>query len=428
MSPVSRPVATPVIAATVEEKNEFNVEEFKQSASRSKRNSLMLLHNAEKKKAFQEALRSPVARGIQLEPLDQESKESGHPSLSRSISLYSLPDLSTQKKSRPSLTTTTPRPGPKTPKRKKKSSMVSSLSLRNSRKRSVTDFKQFFTRGSSQASLEVELEDETPIVKKRYFSCNLEEVMQYQRAIFGMEELKVPYFMMACASYLTMHFSEEEGLFRVSPALTSLEEAVADIERCDFVGKSFIPMASTDEKPKLNVHIYSGLIKKFLRDMAEPLLGLANYDRWISCIGAADEQRTALKALILELPTDHYNLLKFVFSLATDIAKKCHVNLMNSENLSRVIGPNILWNHEITDPSITSKHISLINQLAQFFITNYNFVFDEPEESTPVEPDTKDNIKVKEIPDVIEVVTLEESSIEEDDNVVGEIEATLESE
>ena len=350
----------------------------------SKRNSLLLLHNQEKKKAFQEALRSPISRGICLDS-NEQSPRNGPPALSRSISLYTLPDLSNNSNgtsnnvstAKPSVKSS--RPGPKTPKRRKKSS-ISSLSLRNSRKRSVTDFTKLFTRGSSQASVKEDDEDsesEEIILPKRYFAKNLEELMQNQKSKLGMENIQIPYFIDVSCSQIRKHFLEEEGLFRVSPALSDLNNAVDEIEKCDSIGKSCLELPNDSKSPQYKPHIYSGLIKKFLRELPEPLLGKENYDRWISCISSDNPDKNLLKALTLELPTDNYNLLQSVISLSHELSKHKNINLMTIGNLSRVIGPNILWNNDIIDPSTSSEHIMLINQIAEFLIENYTFIFED---------------------------------------------------
>lgn len=374
-----------------------------------KRANLLKLHNLEKKKAIRIPTPRPNLRPLnQTTPTPQSSKpdllsplkssdSNFAPALSRSISLYSLPQIveeeeEKKKKSKSSrLSASFSRPGPRTPKKKKDST---SMSLRNTRKRSVTDFKQLFLRGSSQSSIknvdnqqDSQDEEEKP---KKYFSVDLEELMHIQRTIFGIEDIKIPYFMHVCCSQIREFYLEEEGLFRVSPSLTILEEAVDFIESCDDFGKTNLQFGkitseiqnpeNPDEKQTIlktqfKSHVYSGLIKKYLRDLPNPLLGVENYDSWISCV-SPKENIDSVKTLLLQLPTDHYNLLECIVYLAGDISKNQNANRMSIENLSRVIGPNILWNNASSDPLFSSEQICLINRLSELLITHRETLFE----------------------------------------------------
>ena len=82
-----------------------------------------------------------------------------------------------------------------------------------------------------------------------------------------------------------------------------------------------------------------------------------------------------IKILLKELSANQFNLLEYIVALARDVDDQSEDNKMNISNLSRVIGPNILYNPTITDPSISSNHIAIINNLANELIQNAELYF-----------------------------------------------------
>ena len=200
--------------------------------------------------------------------------------------------------------------------------------------------------------------------------------MEKQRAILDLASYKVPYFVDVCCSNLRTRFLEEDGLFRISPSLTYLEIAVDDIEHSDDIGRSYLTRCTLEDRPQLKPHVYAGLLKKFLRDMPSPLLGSENYHQWIGLMSRETcPQVSEVRQLILALPRDYYNLLECIMGLALETSQHQEKNRMSTDNLATVIGPNILWDHSITDPFLSGQHIGLINKITGFLLTHFESIF-----------------------------------------------------
>ena len=254
------------------------------------------------------------------------------------------------------------------------------MSLRAGRKRSISDFKQLFMNRNSEEPSENPENSEHIEFHYRYFSTDLNLLMHFQQCVLGLEEFKIPFIVYHCCQMIRQFYLNEEGIFRISPALSQLDDVVRGIEMCDNAGKNYLEALKRGEKqPKYKPHIYTGLFKKFLRDLPEPLLGSDSYYRWIGAIEQYDSNPVAclsqIKILLKELSANQFNLLEYVVALARDVDHHNEENKMNISNLSRVIGPNILWNTSITDPSISSNHIALINNLANELIQNAELYF-----------------------------------------------------
>ena len=98
----------------------------------------------------------------------------------------------------------------------------------------------------------------------------------------------------------------------------------------------------------------------------------------------AFEQRIVkLREILQQLPDDHYTLLETLFSFLVLVATKHQVETkMGTENLSIVIGPNIILNRERTsgtDMEVTSVVVTacslMIDNYSQIFKVCCNYCF-----------------------------------------------------
>lgn len=68
--------------------------------------------------------------------------------------------------------------------------------------------------------------------------------------------------------------------------------------------------------PYEDIHIMSSVLKKFLKELPDPLIPVALYDDFIACAREEREERriNRLKELVYYLPTAHYHTLKFLMT------------------------------------------------------------------------------------------------------------------
>ena len=76
------------------------------------------------------------------------------------------------------------------------------------------------------------------------------------------------------------------------------------------------------------VHIISSLLKKFLKELPDPLIPGGMYDDFISCGLEKDEEQrmTRMKELVYSLPIAHYHTLKFLMTHLKNITAHSDVN------------------------------------------------------------------------------------------------------
>lgn len=132
-----------------------------------------------------------------------------------------------------------------------------------------------------------------------------------------------------------------EGVFRKNGNIRRLNETMAAIDKdgCDAVDLS-----------KENVVQIAALLKKFLRELPDPLLTFKLHDLYIASQKIADEdkRRRVLHLTCCLLPKSHRDCLEILFSFLNWVASFHQIDeesgsKMDTHNLATVIAPNILF-------------------------------------------------------------------------------------
>ena len=128
---------------------------------------------------------------------------------------------------------------------------------------------------------------------------------------------------------------EEEGLFRRSARVKTVKE----------VQSLYDDGLSVDFQSYGNPHLAAGILKKFLRELQEPLMTFALFEALTRVHYMEKDKQLAEVQRILqdELPDDNYVVLKYVFQFLAQVTAKAHINQMTADNVATVFGPNIAW-------------------------------------------------------------------------------------
>ncbi|XP_035207845.1 rho GTPase-activating protein 44-like [Stegodyphus dumicola] len=180
------------------------------------------------------------------------------------------------------------------------------------------------------------LESALPELKAQISSC------PYQ-PVFGVslkEHLKVTKREIAtvietCVCWLLETAMEEEGLFRIGGSMIKIKKMKSAFDA------GFQHLIEEDRDP----HNVAGVLKLYLRSLPEPLLTFELYDQWMNAAVEADHD-TRLRALwsvVNSLPEAHLKNLRYLIKFLAKLCKNSDVNKMSVQNISIVIGPNLLW-------------------------------------------------------------------------------------
>lgn len=170
-------------------------------------------------------------------------------------------------------------------------------------------------------------------IRSNLFGVHLEELMGYEGEKGG-----VPRVVKDCAQYLRQTGLTSEGLFRRSPNSSILRQVKEAYDRGQVVS-----LDSFDDP-----HLAAVLLKKYLRDLPEPLIPESLYSVIQYCpVPTEDPSDWSAVLYIREslfpaLPRCHYILLSYVLHLMHEVSLRSSTNLMDAHNLSIVLCPNLV--------------------------------------------------------------------------------------
>ncbi|KAG7096274.1 hypothetical protein E1B28_003722 [Marasmius oreades] len=171
----------------------------------------------------------------------------------------------------------------------------------------------------------------TPIPSS-IFGVPLEDIMGYQGEKGG-----VPRVVKDAVAFIRETGMEEEGIFRRSPSSTMLRAAREAYDRGNVVSLENFA----------DPHLAAVLLKKYLRDLPEPIFPEALYPTIRRCPPPTDPTDMAAvmyvrDVLLPELPPCAYILLSCVLQLLHEISLHSSSNRMDAYNLAVVISPNLV--------------------------------------------------------------------------------------
>jgi len=176
----------------------------------------------------------------------------------------------------------------------------------------------------------------------------------------------IPIVVRQTIEYIKNEGLNEQGIFRRAALVTLIKQ----IQEKYNEGQPVIFEQYGD------VHLAACVLKTFLRDLSEPLMTYRLYPELIGLSGTLkrSDQIDVIRDLIIEkLPTQNYNVLKYLIEFLNLVANYSDTNLMTTSNLSIVFGPNLAWSED--DQMNTLANYSLINTFTEILISRYTELF-----------------------------------------------------
>ena len=180
--------------------------------------------------------------------------------------------------------------------------------------------------------------------KTAIFGISLEQLLErdYEESTDGVGpgSLKIPSLIQEAVSAMKTMDMSVEGVFRKNGNIKRLNDVKEEIDT-----KGSVEVDLTKENP---VQV-AALLKKFLREMPDPLLTLKLHDLWITSqkIDDADRRRRILHLTCCLLPKAHRDTMEVLFTFMNWVSSFSHVDeesgsKMDIHNLATVITPNVL--------------------------------------------------------------------------------------
>ena len=144
-------------------------------------------------------------------------------------------------------------------------------------------------------------------------------------------------------SYSIIYISNNDDLFcsRISPKQIKLDKFKALLD-------SNIPITA-DLVADSDAHLFSALLKSYLRELPVPFLGRedkAIYDKWIQVAGLPSSQQRidGIRKILDNFPENISLNIQYLVKFLSELSIKAKETKMTPHNISICLGPTILWN------------------------------------------------------------------------------------
>nr|CAB3244288.1 protein FAM13A [Phallusia mammillata] len=129
----------------------------------------------------------------------------------------------------------------------------------------------------------------------------------------------------------------------------------------------------------VHVHVVAALLKDFLRNIPNSLLGSDHFRTWEGALEQpSDEEKIeSIRRQVESLDDLTQTLLRHVVSVLHRIAENSDQNGMTSFNLAVCIAPSVLWMDPATDLTLQASGSKMVQELLRFMIDNCRSIFGE---------------------------------------------------
>ncbi|XP_059925164.1 rho GTPase-activating protein 15 isoform X3 [Gadus macrocephalus] len=201
---------------------------------------------------------------------------------------------------------------------------------------------------------------EKGLIKDQVFGCRLEMLCERERSA-------VPRFVRLCTEAVERRGLQTDGIYRVSGNL-------AVIQKLRF-------MVNHEEKLNLDqsewedIHVITGALKLFFRELPEPLVPYGFYTDIIETVKMSDysDKVDRLKCLVLNIPPPSHDTLHFIFSHLQRVLEQSDANRMTTQNVAIVFGPTLMRPER--DTGLMAVNMVYQNQAVELMLTEFHHIF-----------------------------------------------------
>jgi hypothetical protein len=209
---------------------------------------------------------------------------------------------------------------------------------------------------------------------------NLYKECMRERKVFGMPlhvlleredrmESGIPTFVETAIKVIREKGIDQEGIFRISSDHQKLKLLMAKIDRG-------LPV----DYNETDIHAVTALLKRYLRDLPEPLLTYELYTCFLAVFESIPDQDMLLskiESLVSTLPRETILLVKYLFDFLVEVADHAHTNKMHLPNIALIFGPVLLGTDDSTTGEQMLKETAAINQLVLIMIQHRERLFNK---------------------------------------------------
>ncbi|CAJ1050402.1 rho GTPase-activating protein 15 isoform X2 [Xyrichtys novacula] len=201
---------------------------------------------------------------------------------------------------------------------------------------------------------------EKGLIKDQVFGCRLEMLCEREKST-------VPRFVRLCTAAVEKRGLETDGIYRVSGNL-------AVIQKLRFM-VNHEEKLNLDESDWEDIHVITGALKLFFRELPEPLVPFGFFTDIVETIKMSDylEKVHRLKCLVLNMPPPNHDTLKFMCRHLRRVLEHSDTNRMTTQNIGIVFGPTLMRPER--DNGNMAVNMVYQNQAVELILSEFDHIF-----------------------------------------------------
>uniref|UniRef100_A0A8C6HNC4 Rho-GAP domain-containing protein n=1 Tax=Mus spicilegus TaxID=10103 RepID=A0A8C6HNC4_MUSSI len=225
--------------------------------------------------------------------------------------------------------------------------------------------KKFISRRPSLKTLQ-----EKGLIKDQIFGSHLHTVCEREHST-------VPWFVKQCIEAVEKRGLDVDGIYRVSGNLATIQKLRFIVNQVTSDTQYYVFKLNLDDSQWEDIHVVTGALKMFFRELSEPLFPYSFFERFVEAI-SNNEKIETMRSLVKRLPPPNHDTMKILFRHLTKIVAKASQNLMSTQSLGIVFGPTLL--RAENESGNVAVHMVYQNQIAEFMLTEYDKIFSSEED------------------------------------------------
>uniref|UniRef100_A0A8B9ZYK1 Rho-GAP domain-containing protein n=1 Tax=Anas zonorhyncha TaxID=75864 RepID=A0A8B9ZYK1_9AVES len=223
---------------------------------------------------------------------------------------------------------------------------------------------------------------EKGLIRDQVFGCRLEALCQR-------ENTTVPRFVRLCVEAVEERGLDVDGIYRINGNLSVIQKLrfAVDQERAvTSDGRYVFPEQPCQGEPGWlledpewsDIHVVTGALKLFFRELPEPLVPYELFNPFIEAIKLPDpqEQVQRVAELVQSLPPPNYATLRYLVAHLCRVMERADVNLMTRQNIGIVFGPTLLRPER--EPGSLAVGMAQQNQAVELLLAHFDRIFPTP--------------------------------------------------
>ncbi|XP_063315498.1 rho GTPase-activating protein 27 isoform X2 [Pelobates fuscus] len=197
-------------------------------------------------------------------------------------------------------------------------------------------------------------------IKDQVFGCPLRHLCERERT-------DVPLFVTKCIQAVEKRGLDIDGLYRVSGNLAIIQKLRYKVDH----DENF----NLDDGRWEDVHVITGALKLFFRELPEPLFPFTHFDSFVEAIKMSDQIQKIrrMKELVQSLPPPNLETMRVLFKHLCSVIEYRESNRMSVQSISIVFGPTLL--RPETENGYIAMYMVFQNQIVEHILNQYKNIF-----------------------------------------------------